>query len=526
MENAPVPSDVAKCFTDPRWRLNNLYYITDKTGTKTQFKMNWAQEALFDELHYLNLILKARQLGFTTFLQLYMLDSCVFHSDTRAGVIAHTKVDAEAIFRDKIKYPYDQLPDGLKATVPIQRDNTTTLELSNNSVIRVGTSLRGGTLQYLHISEFGKICAKYPEKAREIVTGALNTIQAGQVAFIESTAEGQEGRYYDLCQEAQAKANMSTPLSSLDWKFHFYPWWKEPAYEIDPSNVVINDEYRKYFKKLAKQGISLTDGQKAWYAKKAEVQQEDMKREYPSTPEEAFEASVEGAYYAKQMARAEAEGRIKVLPPLKDVPVHTAWDIGVSDYTTIWFFQATTSGPRVVGYYHDSDYGMPFYLKKLEEYRKRLDIKYGEHWFPHDVKVKEWGTGRTRIEQLKNGVELDDGTVVKLNARITPDHKVADGINAVRTLLPLCEFDQGECADGLKALRNYKKEWDEHRSVWRDTPRHDWASHGADGFRYLAMCYREVPVVVPQEPKTVQTRQPTFNEALALHDAGLEDEEY
>ena len=153
--------------------------------------MNWGQEQLLDELHYLNLILKARQIGFTTFIQIYMLDVC-------AGVIAHTQSDAEAIFRDKIKYPYDSLPQAIKTACPIMRDNTTTLELGNNSSLRVGTSLRGGTLQYLHISEFGKICAKYPEKAREIVTGALNTIEAGQMAWIESTAEGQEGRFHEL----------------------------------------------------------------------------------------------------------------------------------------------------------------------------------------------------------------------------------------------------------------------------------------------------------------------------------------
>ncbi|PKR55411.1 terminase [Thalassospira marina] len=524
MENGLVPNDVADCFTDPRWRLNNLYFITDKEGKRVQFKMNWAQEMLFNELHFLNLVLKARQLGFTTFLQIFMLDACVFHHDTRAGVIAHTLPDAEAIFRDKIKYPYDHLPDGLKDAVPILKNNQTTLELGNNSIVRTGTSLRGGTLQYLHISEFGKICAKYPEKAREIVTGALNTIQAGQVAFIESTAEGQEGRFYDMCQEAQVKKNMAAALSELDWKFHFYPWWKEPAYEIDPSGVVINEEYRKYFAELSEKiGFDLSARKKAWYVKKAEIQQEDMKREYPSTPEEAFEASVEGAYYAKQMARIEAEGRICSLPPLKGIPIHTAWDIGVSDYTTIWFFQATTDGPRIVGYYHDTDYGMPWYVRKLTEYRDRWGCRFGMHKFPHDIKVREWGTGRTRIEQFNEAVSGDEtlGT-----ASMVPMHSVADGINAARGLLPRCHFDESECANGLKSLRNYRKDWDEHRSIFRDAPRHDWASHGADGFRGLAMGYKEVPIEQPAitEPKPIETRMPTFAEALALHDEGLEDD--
>ena len=174
MGKPAVSRTAVEQFSDWRWRLNNLYFITDESGAKIQFRMNWAQEQLFEEMHYLNLVLKARQLGFTTFIQLFMLDACIFNSNIRAGVIAHKMDAAEAIFRDKIKFPYDNLPSALRAAVPIVKDNTTTLELSNNSLISVGTSMRSGTLQYLHVSEFGKVCAKYPDKAREIVTGALN----------------------------------------------------------------------------------------------------------------------------------------------------------------------------------------------------------------------------------------------------------------------------------------------------------------------------------------------------------------
>jgi hypothetical protein len=200
-------------FGDWRWRLSNLYWITDKEGRRTKFKMNRAQEALFNEMHHLNVILKARQLGFTTFIQLFMLDACVFNSNIRAGTIAHRLDDAQAIFRDKIKYPYDQLPEGIRAAVPVIKDSVTELLLGNNSSLRVSTSHRSGTLNYLHISEYGKLCAKHPEKAREVRTGALNTVQQGQIAFIESTAEGQEGHYYELCQQAQAKARMGTKLT-------------------------------------------------------------------------------------------------------------------------------------------------------------------------------------------------------------------------------------------------------------------------------------------------------------------------
>jgi hypothetical protein len=172
-------------FLDPRWRLSNLYTITDKGGREVPFRPNDAQIAFLDELHSANIILKARQLGFTTLCCLIYLDACVFTPNTRAGVIAHKLDDAKVIFRDKIKYSYDRLEEGIRNACPAVQDSADTLTFGNNSSIRVSTSMRSGTLQYLHVSEFGKICA--PDKAREIVTGALNTVEANQFIVIEST---------------------------------------------------------------------------------------------------------------------------------------------------------------------------------------------------------------------------------------------------------------------------------------------------------------------------------------------------
>jgi hypothetical protein len=218
---APAASRAAiDQFSDWRWRLNNLYWIVDKEGRRVQFRMNQAQELLFDEMHHMNVILKARQRGFTTFIQIFMLDACLFNDNVRAGTIAHRLDDAKTIFRDKIKYPYDNLPEGIKQARPIVRDSADELLLSNNSSIRVSASHRSGTLNYLHISEYGKLCAQFPEKAREVRTGALNTVHAGQVVFIESTAEGQEGHFFELCEAARAKQRMGSILTPLDFKFH------------------------------------------------------------------------------------------------------------------------------------------------------------------------------------------------------------------------------------------------------------------------------------------------------------------
>lgn len=466
-------AEVIDQFKDQRWRLNNLYWITNKEGQRIKFEMTWAQEQLLDDLHYLNVILKARQLGFTTFIQIYMLDMSVFFPDTRCGVIAHTRDDAEAIFRDKIKFPYDNLPDQIKASCRVVKNNTTTLELSNNSLIRVGTSLRSGTLQFLHVSEFGKICARFPDKAREIVTGALNTIQAGQVAFIESTAEGQEGRFFDLCEEAQSKERRGEDLSPLDWKFHFYPWWREPTYALD-APVTINPKLERYFQTLKDEhGIILSDAQRAWYAKKAEVQGEDMKREYPATPKEAFDAAVEGAYYSSQMALAETEDRITRVPYESALKVETWWDLGMNDDMSIWFVQRHRREIRIIDHYANSGEGLAHYAKVCAD----KPYVYDRHVMPHDVAVRDLSetNGKSRKE-VAEGLGLKPIVVA-------PRLEVSDGIEAVRNLMGRCWFDATKCKDGIRSLKNYRKEWDDQRGVWKNRPRHDQYSHDADSFR-------------------------------------------
>ena len=161
-----------KRMADPRWRLNNLYHIVNKQGNKTLFRLNWAQQELYDNMWYNNIVLKARQLGVSTFICLLFLDRCLFNSNVSAGIICHTLEDGQQLFR-RVKLAYDFLPEELKVLISADNDTSQMLKFSNGSSLRVGMSLRSSTFQYLHISEFGKICAKYPDKATEIITGLL-----------------------------------------------------------------------------------------------------------------------------------------------------------------------------------------------------------------------------------------------------------------------------------------------------------------------------------------------------------------
>jgi len=429
-------------FADQYWRLNNLYMIINKNGKSVPFRMNWAQEELFQDLHTRNVILKARQIGFSTFIQILMLDSCVFDSNIQAGVIAHTREDAEAIFKTKVKYAYDRLPEGIRTANPATQDAARHLTFRNGSGIRVGTSLRSGTFQYLHVSEFGKICAKYPEKAEEVITGAFPTVPKNGYIFVESTAEGQEGQFFDICQAAETKQRQRADLTWLDFKFFFYPWQRDPAYTLHQT-VDIPAEMAKYFARLASRGIELTEGQKAWYVKTAEPLGDKVRREYPSYSDEAFEASIGGSFYGDLLAKADIQRAGKAL--------------------------------HVIDYYANSGEGLEHYAHVLSERQREWSCTYSDHKWPHD--------GNHRVMDEKGRRKSDIMRGLGFEVTVIERGLVHTGIQATRSLLPRCWFDKERCSEGLKGLRAYRKDWDEKMGTWKKDPRHDWASHPADGFR-------------------------------------------
>lgn len=476
-------------FLDPRWRLNNLYKITDKSGKAIPFTPNDSQLQFLNDIHSMNIILKARQLGFTTLCCLIYLDACIFTPNTRAGVIAHKLDDAKVIFRDKIKFPYDNLDDGLKAVVHTKQDSVDTLTLANNSSIRVSTSMRSGTLQYLHISEFGKICSQYPDKAREIVTGTLNTVDAGQFVVIESTAEGQEGKFYEMVQASRKKQAEASELSDLDYKFHFFPWWRDSQYKLTNGYFAIANEDREYFDKLKAIGVDTSPEQQSWYIKKAEIQGGDMRREYPSTPDEAFEQALEGAYFAHEMLAASKQKRIGPFPYVPTAVVNTFWDLGRNDLNTIWLHQFVDGFHRFIGYYENSGEFIGHYVSWLREWGKERNATFGEHYIPHDGDRQSlWLEGGT--------LTVMDGLGFRPNVVDRPNLK-SESIAAARTKLSQSQFDEAGCSIGLKRLRSYRKEWDDMRGVWKDKPRHDDASHGADGYQTFATSDYQPPRFVP-----------------------------
>ena len=474
----PALIQVQEQFDNKWWRLNNLYHIVDEDGHDVPFRCRWVQEKFYDDMHYLNIILKARQLGFTTEICLYILDDCLFIKKLEAAIIAHSLSDAKKIFRRKIKYPYDHLPDALRNKIYLTTDSKEELKLSNESILSVSTSVRSGTVQRLLVSEHGKICRKYPEKAEEIRTGSFNAIHRGQIIWVESTAEGRQGDFYDMCQTARKRQQRGQDLTEMDFKFHFFPWYQNPKYTLD-AHVEIPVTLLDYFKSLAtNHGIELTDGQKAWYTKKKELMGDKMKQEHPSTPDEPFEVQLEGAYFKSQFERIYKEKRIFPFIPVEDgVPVDTWWDLGISDTTAIWFTQDVGREVRVVDFYERSGEGLGHYASML----RSKGYEYGTHTAPHDIEVRELGTGVSRKETALSKYQID--------FEVAPKLPKVDQIEAARQLLQYCSFSERTCSEGIKALENYRKEWDEKWSCYRNRPLHNWASNPADAFEVLAVAH-------------------------------------
>lgn len=322
--------------TDPWWRLNNLYWIQNKSGNVVKFKPNWAQTELYEQQHSLNLVLKARQLGCTTMIDLMMLDCCLFNPNTQGGIIAHHRDDASKIFRTKILFPYRSMYAGIQSRVPADAESKQEIDFQHGSSIRVGTSLRSSTLQRLHVSEYGISCARFPEKANEIKTGALNTVQAGQIIHIESTSKGKIGHFYQLWEDAYDLFQKMAPLSELDWKIFFFPWWKQEEYSIDPRGVVVGAEDEKYFRDLAqKSGVNLSSNQKAWYIKKRSTLGPAMKQEYPSTPDEAWESGGLLLNWNRRYHELETAP----WPPPENYEIFMSMDYGFSrPFAVLWFY--------------------------------------------------------------------------------------------------------------------------------------------------------------------------------------------
>jgi len=494
-----------------RWRLNNLYWIQDIHGIKIKFRMNVVQEAFFKLIWWLNDVLKSRQHGISTFTGLLQLDQCLFNRDQTAGIVDKTDKDATKKL-DKIKFAYDHLDDtdnpgeghvdtsklgaAIKEAVVEIKRNDHEFNWTNGSKIWTGTSLRGGTCQFLHITELGAIAANYPARAEEIRAGAFNTVHVGCKIVIESTHEGgQAGLNYEMIDLA-----MTSPprehMSKMDWQFHFFAWWQDPknSLQLTRQGLMLSDEEKVYFLELEReQDIPLAPEQKHWYQKKKATQKDAMFKEHPSTAEEALNAAVKGAIYGKQLTALKKANRVRDFAHDTQAPLYTFWDLGKTDFTSIWLIQFTGMEYTILNYFSWNGEEARFYAAKINEWENEYGFISG-HYLPHDAKNNS-GPGLTWLQAYQEA-GLKNLVVVP----VTPDQWI--GIRHLRGLLPRCWIHKTNCSkkwkiedgviipSGLAVLQGYRTRIQETGGRIDEMPVHDECSHGADALRTFAEAHQ------------------------------------
>lgn len=482
--------ELVECLKDPMWRIRSgfLYKVKNKQKKIVPFIPNEAQDELLRNMHWRNVIPKARQRGFSTLIQLLGLDTALFQSGSDVGVIAQDLPTAQDIFESKIKLAYDNLPETIKGMVNVTSSTTTSMKFDNGSGVRVGTSMRGGTPNFVHVSEFGKICAKYPDKAREILTGTLPAVPIDGIIFIESTAEGRDGAFYEISSEAKAAADEGRKLSPLEFKLHFASWWDADEYELDPDGVAISPQDHEYFAQVeAKIGRTLSARKRAWYVTTRRQtfagDKQMMFQEYPSTFDEAFSVSMEGTYYAIQLAAARNNGQFKhSIPTIPSIPAFTFWDIGNSDGTAIWVIQKLGMEWRCIRF--KEGWGEPY--STFTRWLQGLGLTWATMFLPHDADHVRQGQNinkspKQMLEELMPGVSFE----------IVP--RIDDvnwGIQQTRDVFPMLYFDETECKEGIIHVESYRRKWNDRQACWSSEPdKAGGHSEAADALRQFAQAY-------------------------------------
>lgn len=518
---------------NPLWRLQHLYWIETKSGQMQRFAPNAAQLRLHRGLWSRNAVLKARQLGISTYVALLMLDRCLFTPNYHAGIIDKTLPDAEMKL-DKVRFAWEHLdyaPPGSDAAQQAlaylgglikQRsgcrrkqewrpvtDARTRLGFSNGSDIRLGTNLRGGTLQLLHVSELAHTSVHAPWRAREIRTGAINTVPADGLIILESTHEG--GRYgvnYEMTVQAMEN-NAKAELSPLDFRFFFFSWADNPDYAL-PGSSGWSDALGAYFEKLeTEQGICLSHAQKLWYARMERTMGAAMRQEYPTTPDEAFSTGNDGAIYGSQIALLREQGRVGAdFACRSDAPLYTAWDLGMSDHTAIWLVQPCGGQIYWLDHYAANQLPLEHYAGIIRCWESRYG-RIAAHLLPHDAAHRD-PHGQSYVESL-----AQEGICAVRVVPRTPD--VWRGINALRgllerswfhrrTLLPRINLRGEKEPGGLSCLEMYRCAPAGSGGALRDTPLHDAASHSADAARMFAEALTH-GLVAPLPPHSLRPRR-------------------
>ena len=455
------------------WRLNNLYTIRDKNAVKRTLKLNDAQLKVLTKFkHNKKIILKSRQQGISTLYLAYNLDDCLFKPGYNAGIQSYGLDESDKL-SIRARLMWEDLDPNIKELMELKvvSDNQKGITFSNGAILKIG-NFRGDTLQSLHVSELAKIAKKFPEKAKELKTGAFQAVSTKNKITIESTAEGKNGLFWEIWSKAETRIALGQALTPLDFQPIFLSWMEDPDCQLD-FEVVISSSLNSYFTSLEELlSITLTDKQKWWYSKKKEELSDDMQQEYPSTAEEAFTAAKDGTYYSK-MFRDHVIKNKRIIAKLYDenLNVNVAMDLGMNDTMVLIFFQLYRKELRIIDVYYNSGEAIGHYAEVI----KSKPYKYDAFIFPHDANVRSLNDAKSRVDIFR-----EHG----IRGRVLPRSDVHDGIELVRSWIPYTYIDE-DLQYIIETYNSYSKEWNDRTGMWNNKPLHNEWSNPADAIRYM-----------------------------------------
>lgn len=413
----------------------------------------------------------------STFSVLYILDEVIFKSNLSAGIVSYSLEHAQHIFKRILGHALDNLKPYAKAIAGIVQRSAREITFKNGSFLRVDTTLRGGSYQSILVSEFGKTCARNPIKAEEVMTGTLQAVPIDGQVIIESTGEGAESFFYELCTQSAQRGNEN--LSQLQYHLFFFNWLSDENYKMQQP-VTIDCEMTDYFEKIEKElNVKISKEQRHWYAHQRSILGDKVKQEFPSTISEAFLSNSDAYYFQQLIEKAYNENRC-LNTDLYDAlePVYVAMDIGVNDLTVILFFQVIHGEIRVIDYYEDNNKGVDFYCNFLLNDKRYV---YKTIYLPHDAVKRDGIVVENTYERDFKRYLSHTNTSVKVLKRTDKSLQ----INNAKIKMARCVFAVKKVKPLLNYLSKYRKKFSEQYGKYLDTPFHGVESNASDAFQYL-----------------------------------------
>jgi hypothetical protein len=474
---------IAPDLANPLWRLRNLYHIKRADdGRIIKFAPRAEQQRVYDMLFKEGvkrlIILKARRLGMSTALDVLLTDQMLWNAGTQCSLVDQTAADAERKLATIAKVAVDNLPSGTLQHIERVRDSGSILEVSvagnAASSFFAGLRARGGTNNWLHLSEWGVIQADDPRRSEEILTGAIPSAEHGRIIIETTWKGGRGGHLWEI-----VKGALETPEAAKtdkDWRVVFFPWWKDPTYVVEGDVSTISPAISQYLDNMEQTtGHTFSPQQRLWYDRQSRDLGLFIFREFPTTLDECFKSPVEGAIYAGELDKLRASGAISAFKTDNSTLVHTAWDLGSPVNTVVWYFQVIGGNEiRVI----DCDMDMDMTPVQRVGHMLAKGYSYGAHFLPHDAAA-------TRTSGKADAQVYTEAGLA--NVRVLPrTHDIWIGINACLQMFPRFSFRLPACERGLDALANYAYKRSSATGIVVNEPVHNWASHAADALRMIA----------------------------------------